>query len=159
MKPDEGSTEDPDKIMLPMPSLSLSSPLGLVMWSATRANWQLRCSRKFEPRHSPPHWNHFLNLWIAGLETWMEHPTPTLPHSEVQMLLHGVKQLSGPEGLLDYSRADAWSPPAPTLLYPHRKKPKKQGHEEQLHQYFEDVIERYEREGWQIVCPDGSSEN
>ena len=100
------------KILLTMPSLSLSSPLGLVMWSAVRASWRLRCSFKFDPRPHPPHWKHFLNMWIIGLEPWLEHPTRTLPHSETTMLLHGLKQLEGPEALLDHSRAMTPANPA-----------------------------------------------
>ena len=57
----------------------------------------------------------------------MEHPTPTLPHSEVQTPLHGAKQPTrreatwwleqpcGPEGLLDHPRARCpESPPPPS---------------------------------------------
>ena len=110
----DGAIDDAEEILSSMPALSLSSPLGLVMWSAVRAHWRLRCSHKFNPKPSPPHWNHFLRLWINTMEPWMEHPSPTLPHIEVKMLLHGLDQLDGPDGLLDHPRANQpGSPPPP----------------------------------------------
>ena len=39
-----------------------------------------------------------------------------------------------------------------------RKKSRKQGHEEALREYFEAIIERYQKEGWDIIFPDASSE-
>ena len=145
---DEGSTEDPEEMLLSMPTLSLSSPLGLVLWSPVRASWCLRCALKFDPQPQPPHWKHFLRLWMATLEPWLEHPTPTLPHSEVMMLLHGLQQLDGPDGVLDHPRANQpGSRPPPALHYPSRKKSRKQGHEAALREYFEAVIERYQKEG------------
>ena len=42
---DAGSTDDPEDILLSMPSLSLPPPLGLVMWSTIRASWRMRCSQ------------------------------------------------------------------------------------------------------------------
>ena len=102
---DDGSIEDAGEILLSMPALSLSSPLGLVMWSAMCANWRIRCSHKFDPQPSPPHWSHFLRIWINTLEPWMDQPTPTLPHAEIKMLLHGLYQLGGSDGLLDHPQA------------------------------------------------------
>ena len=134
---DDGTTDDADEILSSMPALSLSSPLGLVMWSAVCANWRMRCSHKFDPRPNFPHWNHFLRLWINTLEPWMDHPTPTVPHTKVKMLLHGLGQLDGPDGLLDHSRANLLgSHPPPTLHYPARKRSRKQGHEIALREYF-----------------------
>ena len=154
-----GSTEDVEDILSSMPALSLSSPLGLVMWSAVRAKWRMRCSHKFDPQPCPPHWNHFLRTWVNTLEPWMEHPTPTLPHFEIKMLLHGLGQLEGPDSLLDHPRANKpGSRPPTTLHYPARKRSKKQGHEAALREYFEDVIRRYAQEGWEIIYPVGSLE-
>ena len=102
---DAGSTDDPEEILHTMPSLSLSSLLGLVMWSAVHASWRLRCSANFDPQLGPPTWKHFLWLWIDTLVPWLEHPSPTLPHSEITTLLHGLCQLNGPDGLMDHPRA------------------------------------------------------
>ena len=91
----------------------------------------------------------------------MDQPTPTLPHAEVKMLLHGVDQMDGPDGLLDHPRANqpgSAPPPPPTLHYPARKRSHKQGHEVALRECFEDVTGRYEQENWEIIYPDGSSE-
>ena len=126
---DDGTIDDVEDILSWMPALSLSSPLGLVMWSTVHANWRMRCSHKFNPRPSPPHRNHFVRLWINTLEPWMDHSTPTLPHAEVKMLLHGLDQLDGPDGLLDHPRASQpGSPPPharPTLHYPVRNRSRK----------------------------------
>ena len=62
-------------------------------------------------------------MWIARLEPWLEHPTPTLPHSKATMLLYGLKPLEGPEGLLDHPRAmnpDS-RPPADPVVPPTEK--------------------------------------
>ena len=67
--------------MITMPSLSLSCHLGLVMWLAVQASWWLRCSFKLDSKPRPPHWKHFLHIWILGLEPWLEHPNPTRPHT------------------------------------------------------------------------------
>ena len=48
-------------------------------------------------------------------------------------------------------------PPPPALHYPSRKKSRKQGHKAALREYFEAVIERYQKEGCDIIFPDGSS--
>ena len=75
------------------------------------------------------------------------------------MLLHRLQQLDGPDGVLDHPRANQpGSRPPPALHYPSRKKSRKQGHEAALREYFEAVIERYQKEGWDIILPDGSSE-
>ena len=111
---DDGATDDAKEILSSMPALSLSSPWA---WSCGRrcapiGDW--RCSHKFDPKPSPTHWNHFLRLWINTLEPWIEHHTPTLPHTEVKRLLHGLDQLDGPDGLLDHPRANQpGSPPPP----------------------------------------------
>ena len=55
------------------------------------------------PQPNPPHGKHCFRLWIPTLEPWLEHPTPTLPYSETTMVIHGLKQLDGPDGLLDHS--------------------------------------------------------
>ena len=129
-----------------MPSLSLSSPLGLVMWSAVRASWRLCCSAKFDPQLGPPNWKQFLRLLIDTLAPWLEHPTPTLPHSETKMLLHCLRQLNGLDGLMDHPRAQQPPPPPDTTLhYWKHKKSRKQGHEEAMREYFEHVINR---ESW-----------
>ena len=82
----------------------------------------------------------------------MEHPTPTLPHSEIKMLLHGLGQLDGPDGLLDhYGQTSEGHPPPPTLHYPTCKRSRKQGHEAALREYLEDVISQYAQENWEII--------
>ena len=81
---DEGSTEDPEEILLSMPSLSLSSPLGLVLWSAVRTSWRLRCALKFDPQPQPPHWKHFLRLWMATLEPWSPGWNTPPPHDHTR---------------------------------------------------------------------------
>ena len=89
----------------------------------------------------------------------LEHPTPTMPHSETQMLIHGLQQFNSPDGFMSHlCAAQPTSRPPPTLLYPKWKKAKKQGHEEALCDYFESVIERYQKEGWCIIYLDRSSE-
>ena len=46
---DDGTTDHAEEILSSMPALSLSSPLDLVMWSAVRTNWRMRCLHKFGP--------------------------------------------------------------------------------------------------------------
>ena len=77
------------------------------------------------------------------------------------MLLHGLDQLDGPDGLLDHPQANQLGSlhyPPPTLHYPTCKRLRKQGHEVALCEYFGDVIGRYEQENWEIIYPDGSLE-
>ena len=50
----EDTTEtDPEALLWDMPNLSLQSPLGLIMWTAVMASWNLRNAVKFRdtPRH------------------------------------------------------------------------------------------------------------
>ena len=47
--------------------------------------------------------------------------------------------------LIIHGQSSRHPAPPPTLLYPKRRKAKKQGHEEALRSYFESVIERYQK--------------
>ena len=61
-----------------------SSPLGLVLWTAIMANWNLRNAVKF--RDTPPTWTIYLLQWMSILVQWYEHPFPTLPRAEIKEL-------------------------------------------------------------------------
>ena len=81
---EEGPVTDPTVILWDNPELSLTTPLGIAMWSIVRAAWAQRCLHKFNRRLPPPTWDQLLTSWITVLGEWEEHPTPTLPKDEVQ---------------------------------------------------------------------------
>ena len=51
--------------------------MGLVMWTAIMASWNLRNAVKFHD--TPPTWDIFLTQWLCILARWHAHPAPTPP--------------------------------------------------------------------------------
>ena len=159
----DGSTADPEAILWDQPALSVSSPLGLLYWSAVRANWMVRSRCKFHhPTFQPP-WQQFLKQWRANLSDWVDHPFPSFPKSETQLFLQALDSLSDPNTLtIQHPRvhtAHNSSLPPPTLVAPARKKRRKETHKQELCEYYEQIIQRYVEAGWEVIYPDGSSED
>ena len=80
------------------PALSVSSPVGLMYWAAVRANWHLWSAHKFR-LHAPPQWKHFVSLWTANLMEWLDHPNPSFPPSETQLMIQAWTALNQGECL------------------------------------------------------------
>ena len=78
----------------PTTKLSLTTPLGVTLWSAVRAAWSQRCMHKLHSRMGRPTWDQFLALWVKVLRGWEEHPTPTLPREEITPLVHALLSMT-----------------------------------------------------------------
>ena len=154
---DEGSVDDPEVILWEQPSLSVSSPLGLMYWAAVRASWHLRSAHKFHI-HAPPQWQHFLRIWVEILTGWMEHPNPSFPHTETQLMIQALESLGQGECLRHPRVQQAADRTPPRLVKPQRKRRKKELHKKELCEYYERIIARYAQAGWEIIYTDGSSE-
>ena len=115
---------DPTEVLINTPVLSVTTPLGLVYWSAVRASWAVRCKHKFLQLTSPPSWSHFLRTWIKVLSEWEQHPSPSLPKNEITLLLHALKTMDATT-VLEHPRVRVASDrPLPTLHQPAAKKGK-----------------------------------
>ena len=82
---DHGPETNPTIILWDQPELSLTTPLGITLWSVVRAAWSHRCMVKMNARVVRPSWDQFLTPWIKVLRGWEEHPTPTLPANEISL--------------------------------------------------------------------------
>ena len=119
----EDTTEtDPEVLLWDMPVLSLQSPLGLIMWTAVMASWNLRNAVKF--RDTPPTWDIFLTQWLCILARWYEHPAPTLPTPEVRDMHRAIASLKE-TGNLQHPRLSQPHPSPPRLRNPRPRKRKK----------------------------------
>ena len=90
---DHGPETDPTTILWDQPELSLTTPLGITLWSAVWAAWSHRRMVKMNVRVVHPSWDQFLTLWMKVLRGWEEHPTPTLPAGEISLLVHAVQSM------------------------------------------------------------------
>ena len=152
----EDTTEtDPEVLLWDMPVLSLQSPLGLIMWTAVMASWNLRNAVKF--RDTPPTWDIFLTQWLCILARWYEHPAPTLPTPEVRDMHRAIASLKE-TGNLQHPRLNQPHPTPPRLRNPRPKKRKKDMYGPAMAEAHHKVIEEYVAEGWEAIYPDGSSE-
>ena len=153
-----GTVVDPTEVLINTPVLSVTTPLGLVYWSAIRASWAVRCKHKFLQLASPPSWSHFPRTWIKVLSEWEQHPCPSLPKNEITLLLHALKTMNATT-VLEHPRVRVASDrPLPTLHQPARKKKKKFAQAAELAAHHESIIRSHVEDGWSIVYPDGSSE-
>ena len=152
----EDTTEtDPEVLLWDMPVLSLQSPLGLIMWTAVMASWNLRNAVKF--RDTPPTWDIFLTQWLCILARWYEHPAPTLPTPEVRDMHRAIASLKE-TGNLQHPRLSQPHPSPPRLRNPRPRKRKKDMYGPAMAEAHQKVIDEYVAEGWEAIYPDGSSE-
>ena len=118
---------DPTVILWDRPELSLTTPLGIALWSVVRAAWAQRCLHKFNTRLPPPPL-HGTSYWQYGERYWKdgkEHPTPTLPREEVRLLTHALISLRD-TAILQHPRVAVSSTRSPPKLFvPARKRKKK----------------------------------
>ena len=64
---EDSTTEDPEEILLSMPFLP-SFTVGACYVVRCQGQVVIELLNKFDERSHLPHWKHFLNLWIVGLE-------------------------------------------------------------------------------------------
>ena len=64
---EHGPETDPTIILWDRLELSLTTPLGITLWSAVRAAWSHRCMVKMNAHVVHPSWDQFLTLWIKVL--------------------------------------------------------------------------------------------
>ena len=76
---DHGPEMDPTGILWDQPELSLTTPLGITLWSAFRAAWSHKCMVKMNKRILRPSWDQFLTLWIKVLRGWGNTPRRHYP--------------------------------------------------------------------------------
>ena len=137
---DHGPTTDPNVILWEQPELSLTTPLGVTLWSAVRAAWSQRCMHKHNGRMGHPTWDLFLTLWVRVLQGWEEHPTPTLPKEEITLLVH-TRQSMCNHTVLQHPRVVVSSTRSPPKLYvPACKRKKKFDNAEALAAQHEAII-------------------
>ena len=153
-----GMVVDPKEVLINTPVLSVTTPLGLVYWSAVKASWAVRCKHKFLQLTAPPFWSHFLRTWIKFLSEWEQHPSPSLPKNEITLLLHALRTMDATTVLKHPRVRVASDRPLPTLHQPARKKRKKFERAAELAAHYESIIHSHVEEAWSIVYPDGSSE-
>ena len=155
---DHGPETDPTIILWDQPELSLTTPLGITLWSAVRAAWSHRCMVKMNAPVVRPSWDQFLTLWTKVLRGWEEHPTPTLPVGDISLLVHALQSMKD-HTVLQHPRVAVSNTRSPPKLYePARKREKKFENAEALAAQYEATIHTYREQGWDIIYPDGSSE-
>ena len=115
---DHGPTTDPSVILWEQPELSLTTPLGVTLWSAVRAAWSQQCVHKHNGRMGRRTWDLFLTLWVKVLQGWEEHPTPTLPREEIALLVHALQSMSHNTVLQHPKVAISNTPPQKKLFVP-----------------------------------------
>ena len=155
---DQRPETDPTAILWDQPELSLTTPLGITLWSAVRAAWSHRCMIKMNVRVVRPSWDQFLTLWIKVLRGWEEHPTPTLPAIEISLLVHALQSMQD-HTVLQHPRVAVSTTRSPPKLYvPARKRKKKFENAEALAAQYKATIQTYREQGWDIIHHDGSLE-
>ena len=58
---------DPTVLLWEQPEVSLTTPLGVTLWSAVRAAWSQRCMHKLHSNMGLATWDQFLVLWVKVL--------------------------------------------------------------------------------------------
>ena len=154
----EGPVSDPTDILWENPILSLTTPLGVTLWSIVRAAWSQRCMHKLNQHMGRPTWDQFQALWLKVLRGWEEHPSPILPTDEITLLIKALESMRDGTVLQHPRVAVSSTRSPPQLRLPARKRPKKFQHAEELAARCEEIIRGYQQQGWQIIYPDGSSE-
>ena len=67
----DGPSTDAKTPLWDKPELSLTTPLGLVPWTATRASWSVRCAAKMSTQQWTVTWDFYVNVgkgtaWVEG---------------------------------------------------------------------------------------------
>ena len=113
--PHEGGTVvDPKEVLINTPVLSVTTPLGLVYWSAVRASWSVRCKHKFLALAAPPSWSLPYARGSKSCRTGNNTPAPPSPRmnflSVYFFLVSFCPCLPGP---LDLDKLPPTPPPCP----------------------------------------------
>ena len=77
-----------------------------------------------------------------------EHPSPTLPKEEIELLAHALTSMSE-NTVLQHLRVEVASTRSPPKLYVH----KKFNNAEELAAKYEAIIQEYHLQGWHIIYP------
>ena len=89
-----GPETDPTVILWEQLEISLTTLLGLTLWSVVRASWSQGCMHKQHCNRGRPTWDQFLALWVKVLRGWEEHPSPILPREEISRLIHALPSMN-----------------------------------------------------------------
>ena len=64
----EGATLEPSRLLLDHAAVSLQTTQGLTLWAALKAQWQLRCAKKYQHQHQQATLHEFVAVWAGILE-------------------------------------------------------------------------------------------
>ena len=136
------------------PVQSLTSPHGILAWSAFIASWAARCAAKHDASEVVS-WSGFLTLWIAVTQLWSAATKLAISGAQL-VIFSGALIALRDEGKLSHPTLDASPPTAPTPPSKARAT-RRLGRKLQLVEIVEDNISRLQGEGFHVIYTDGSA--
>ena len=146
-----GGAVEPNRLLLEEQALSLQSTQGVVLWSALKAQWALRCEARFQG--GQPSLDDFVARWMGILEVGRAEQTMSLSRPDLQQLLEQLFLWFG-GGMFQKKDPAPGVFPNKTGVKPTDLKEQKWG------RYRDAVVKRLkvlETERWTLVYTDGSA--
>ena len=147
----DDSVVEPSRLVVDAPPLSPGTMQGLLMWAGLRAQWVLRCARRF--RGEAYSKEIFIAKWLSVCRSWQRQQEISISRRDLWPFTAILEDWFKP-GVSIERRA-----PRPVITAPSKQQQRaaKKQRLAQDRELFETVFMKKQKGGWDVVFTDGSS--
>ena len=147
----DGSAGEPSRLVVDAPVLSLGTTQGLLVWARLRAQWVLRCAKRF--RGEAYSKEIFIAKWLSICRSWQRQNEISLSRRDLWHFVSVLESWSQPSSSIEHKvPRPVITPPSKQQQGAHKKQRLAEDRE-----IFEEVFMGKQKGGWDVLFTDGSS--